>query len=736
MNEIFVVEGMTCSSCAMTVEKALKETSGIRDVSVNLATEKVFVNYDSKRIEFNDIKNIIEKLGYEVTENLDNKESKNSNIWKRFILSLIFTIPLVYIAMGPMIGLPIFELLNPDINPTNYALAQFLLTSPVLIINKSYYLNGFRTLFKRNPNMDSLIAIGTSAAFLYGIYALIKILTGSYYYADELYFESAAVILTLITLGKYLEASSIGRTSEAIKQLINLTPKIAIIIKDKKEIKVNVEDVKVGDIIIVKPGEKIPVDGKVIDGTTSVDESLLTGESMPISKKTGDNVIGASINKNGFIKYEATKVGKDTVIAQIIQLVENAQISKSPIAKIADQISGVFVPVVIVLAILSFLAWYYIGGESLSFSLKIFITVLVIACPCALGLATPTAIIVGTGLGAKQGILIKSGEALELAHKVNTIVFDKTGTITEGKPEVTDVICFDKVRENNLIQLVASAEKASEHPLGDAIILYAEEKNIKLRTVSSFEAIPGEGLKAIVDKNSIAVGNKKLMKEFDISINKTEDIANKLASDGKTPIFIAINNKLSGIIAVSDSLKENSVEVMRHLHNLGIKTIMLTGDNKKTAKAIAKKVKISDVYAEVLPEDKASIVKDLKQNNLLVAMVGDGINDAPALAEANVGIAIGTGTDIAIESADIVLMRNDLSNVPAVLSLSKKTIKTIKENLFWAFLYNVLGIPVAMGLLYIFGGPLLNPMIAAGAMSLSSVSVLLNAIRLKNVKSL
>ena len=550
----------------------------------------------------------------------------------------------------------------------------------------------------------------------------------------ELYFESAAVILTLITLGKYFETVSKGKTSEAIKKLMGLAPKTAVIIRNDTEVEIPIDEVEVGDIIVVKPGERIPVDGIVTEGTTSVDESMLTGESIPVEKHVGDTVIGASINKNGSIRYKATRVGKDTVLSQIIKLVEDAQGSKAPIAKLADIISGYFVPIVMGLALLSGLGWYFIGRESIIFALTIFISVLVIACPCALGLATPTAIMVGTGKGAEYGVLIKSGEALEIAHKIDTVVFDKTGTITEGKPKVTDVFTADEITKEELIMISASAEKGSEHPLGEAIVKYADDLGIGTKSISDFIAIPGHGIEVTIDGRQVLLGNRKLMTDRKVPLENWEALSDRLADEGKTPMYIAVSGKLAGIIAVADTVKENSKKAIDRLHRMGIKVVMITGDNKKTAQAIAKQVGIDRVLSEVLPQDKADEVKKLQSEGKKVAMVGDGINDAPALAQADVGIAIGSGTDVAMESADIVLMRSDLRDVSTAIQLSRSTIRNIKENLFWAFAYNTIGIPVAMGILHIFGGPLLNPMIAGAAMSLSSVSVVTNALRLRRFK--
>jgi len=737
------IEGMTCASCAKAVERVTGKLDGVSQSSVNLATEKLTINYEPSTVRVIDIKKAIEKAGYKVAEeditvdlDRDNKDKERKSLWQRFIISALFTLPLLYISMGHMIGLPLPEFIDPMNNPANFAIAQLVLTLPVILVGYRYYIIGFKTLFKASPNMDSLIAIGTSAAFLYGIFAVVKILQGEESYAMELYFESAAVILTLITLGKYFETVSKGKTSEAIKKLMGLAPKTATIIRNKTEVQIPIDQVEVGDIIVVKPGEKMPVDGVVVSGFTSVDESMLTGESIPVEKHEGDSVIGASINKNGSIQYKATKVGKDTALSQIIKLVEDAQGSKAPIAKLADVISGYFVPIVIILAIVSGLAWYFIGQESAMFALTIFISVLVIACPCALGLATPTAIMVGTGKGAEHGVLIKSGEALETAHKIDTIVFDKTGTITEGSPVVTDILTSDGITEEELLRISASAERGSEHPLGEAIIKYAEEKAIKLVETSGFSAIPGHGIKVTVDKMEVLLGNLKLMKERGVSLGNFEDESHRLANEGKTPMYIAIDGKLAGIIAVADTVKETSKKAIERLHQMGIKVAMITGDNHRTAKAIAEQVGIDRILSEVLPEDKANEVKKLQDEGRMVAMVGDGINDAPALAQADIGIAIGSGTDVAMESADIVLMRSDLMDVPAAIQLSRSTIRNIKQNLFWAFAYNTIGIPVAMGILHIFfEGFLLNPMMAGAAMSLSSVSVVANALRLKKFKT-
>jgi Cu+-exporting ATPase len=738
--KIFKIEGMTCAACARAVERATKKLDGVTESSVNLASEKLTITFDSSKVRLGEIKRAIEKAGFKtveeevrIDEDKERKEREIKTIWKRFIISLIFILPAMTISMGPMIGLILPGFLNPDINPLNFALAQLILITPVLVAGNKFFSIGFKSLFKGSPNMDSLIAIGSTAAYLYGVFAVYQIFKGNLHYVHQLYFESAGGILTFITLGKYLEAVSKGKTSDAIKKLMGLQPKTAIIVKDGKEEVISIDEVEVGDILIVKPGEKIPVDGEVIEGITSVDESMLTGESIPVEKVQGSKVVGASINRNGTIKYRATKVGKDTALAQIIKLVEDAQGSKAPIAKLADVISGYFVPIVISLAVISSILWF-VSGESAAFSLTIFISVLVIACPCALGLATPTAIMVGTGKGAEYGVLIKSGEALETSHKIETIVFDKTGTITEGKPKVTDIITTNNIKENYILQIAASAEKGSEHPLGDAIVRKAEEKGLTLTNLEYFNAIPGHGIEVKIEEKEVLLGNKKLMNDRHVDLKNLEDISNKLAGEGKTPMFVSINNSIAGIIAVADTVKENSKKAIEKLHEMGIEVAMITGDNKRTANAIAKQVGIDVVLAEVLPEDKANEVKKLQEKGKRVAMVGDGINDAPALAQADIGIAIGSGTDVAMESADVVLMKSDLLDVPTAIQLSKSTVKNIKQNLFWAFAYNIVGIPVAMGILYIFKGPLLNPMIAAGAMSLSSVSVLTNALRLRNFK--
>ncbi len=744
------IEGMTCAACAKAVERVGKKLEGVESISVNIATDKANVIYNPAKVKLSQIKAAIEKAGYKpigeekkisVDEDKLKKEKEMKTLFTKFIIATIFAIPLFYIAMGPMIPKPfgpwpLPEIINPMNNTLNYALIQLLLVIPVMGAGYKFYIHGFKSLFSKSPNMDTLVAIGTSAAFLYSVYTTIQIangkITGMHHH--QLYYESAGIIIALILLGKYFESRSKGKTSEAIKKLMGLQPKTAILIINGTEVETPIDEVMVGDIILVKPGEKIPVDGTVIEGNTSVDESMLTGESIPVEKNVGSKVTGASINKNGSIKFRAEKVGSDTALAQIVKLVEDAQGTKAPIAKLADTVSGYFVPIVMTIAVVSALLWWIFGGKDIVFVLTIFISILVIACPCALGLATPTAIMVGTGKGAENGILIKGGEALELSHKINTIIFDKTGTITEGKPKVTDIITSEGIEEGYLLEIATSAEKNSEHPLGEAIVRYGMEKDINFKNLENFKAIPGHGIEVIIDNKKILLGNRKLMNERNISLLNLENKSDELAREGKTPMYISIDNNIGGIIAVADVVKESSKKAIETLHEMGIKVAMVTGDNKKTASAIASQVGIDIVLAEVLPEDKSQEVKKLQEKGNFVAMVGDGINDAPALAKADIGIAIGSGTDVAMESADIVLMRSDLMDVPNAIKLSNATIKNIKQNLFWAFGYNTIGIPVAAGLLYIFGGPLLNPMIAAAAMSLSSVSVVTNALRLKKFK--
>ncbi len=743
--DIINIGGMTCAACANRIEKGIGKLDGVVNANVNFATEKLTVQYNKKDITLSEIENAIIKIGYQVLENKVNtidedkirKEKEIKTLWIKFIISAIFSVPLLYIAMVPMISfikLPFPGGLNPMQFPLIYALIELMLVIPVIGVGYKFYTVGFKSLIQRSPNMDSLIAIGTTSAVIYSMYNTYLIAIGNFGLVESLYYETAGIIITLILLGKSLESVSKGKTSEAIKKLMGLAPKTAIILNNGEEIEVPIDEVKLDDIVIVKPGTKLPVDGVIIEGYASIDESMLTGESMPIDKKINDSVYAASINMNGLIKLKTTKTGSNTALAQIIKLVEEAQGSKAPIAKMADIVSGYFVPIVCVIAIITSILWFIGTNGDLEFSLTIFISILVIACPCALGLATPTAIMVGTGKGAENGILIKSGEALETTYKIDTIVFDKTGTITEGKPKVTDIIATTEINEDKLLQLAASAEKGSEHPLGQAIVNEALAKKISLLEISNFNVLTGFGIETNIDGKNVLVGNIKLMNKFEILIDELDDSFDELADEGKTPMYIAVDRELIGIIAVADVVKESSKKAIEKLHKMKISVAMITGDNKKTANFIAEQVGIDVVLAEVLPQDKSDEVKKLQAKNKKVAMVGDGINDAPALAQADIGIAIGNGTDVAIESADIVLMRSDLMDVPTAIELSKKTIRNIKENLFWAFGYNVIGIPVAAGILYLFGGPLLNPIFAAIAMSLSSVSVLTNALRLKRFK--
>lgn len=749
------IGGMHCAACSRAVERALKKTDGIEEANVNIATEKAVFNYDEKKLKYDDIVNVIVKAGYQVLGKEEDpavvkaREIKEQKI--RLIVSAIFSIPLFYISMAPMVSFvkfPIPSFLVHHINPQVFSIVAIFLCVPVMISGYKFYTLGFPALFRGSPNMDSLVAIGTTAAFTYSIYSTVLAFMGLNPHGDNLYYESAAVIITLVQFGKYLEARSKGKTGEAIKKLMGLQPKTATIIQNGEEKEIKISDVKVDDILLVRPGEKIPVDGEIIEGYSSVDESMLTGESIPVEKSVGDKVVGASINKTGSFKFKAQKVGADTALAQIIKLVEDAQGSKAPIAHIADVVSSYFVPAVITIALISGIIWF-IALHNFVFSLTVFVSVLVIACPCALGLATPTAIMVGTGKGAELGILFKNAEALEVSQKINAVMFDKTGTLTEGKPYVTDIISDDK---DKLLLIAASAENGSEHPLGEAIVREAKEKNIKLLSIENFKAISGFGIETYIDNKKVLMGNDKLMNKENINIENYNSYMDKLSKEGKTPMYVAYDNKLLGIMAVADKLKKESIEAINRLHKLGIKTAMITGDNKNTANSVAKEAGIDIVFAEVLPEEKSNEVKKLQEQGFTVAMVGDGINDAPALTQANVGIAIGSGTDVAIESADIVLVKSNTNDVVTAIELSKATMRDIKQNLFWAFCYNVIGIPIAAGVLHVFREPLiassiggfltaimgkdllLNPIFAALAMSLSSVSVVTNALRLNFFK--
>ncbi|RSI16048.1 Copper-exporting P-type ATPase A [Streptococcus sanguinis] len=740
----YKLSGMTCASCAMTVEMAVKDLETVEDVSVNLATERLSLlpkaGFDSQQVLA-----AVAEAGYQAEEkgiakpsDVNEEAVARTQALRRkkqeLLILLLTALPLLYISMGSMVGLPLPSFLDHMAHPLVFVLSQLLLTLPAVWIGRGFYQRGFRNLIKKHPNMDSLIAVGTSAAFLYSLYSVSQVFLGHHPFVHQLYFESVAVIIALVLLGKYLESSAKGKTSQAIQSLLELVPSQATVIRYGEAVTIDTEDIRVGDIIRIKPGERMPVDGLVTEGQTFVDESMMTGESVPIEKKVGDTITSATINQNGSIDYQATRVGSDTTLAQIVRLVEEAQGSKAPIAALADKISLYFVPIVLSLATLSALGWYFLAGESLSFSLSIFVAVLVIACPCALGLATPTAIMVGTGKGAENGILIKSGQALEAAYQLNTIVLDKTGTITIGKPSLTDLLPLSDFNRSDLLQLIASAEQHSEHPLAQAILEAAEEEGLDLLPVSHFEAIVGRGLSAQVEGRQLLVGNESLMKEKSIDSSAFQEQLLELSQDGKTAMFVAVDGQLAGILAVADEMKSSSLKAVQELQSMGLEVIMLTGDREETATAIAQKAGIQKVIAGVLPDGKAAAIKNLQEAGKKLAMVGDGINDAPALVQADVGIAIGSGADVAIESADVVLMHSDLQDVVKAIKLSQATIRNIKENLFWAFAYNTLGIPIAMGLLHLFGGPLLNPMLAGLAMSLSSVSVVVNALRLGRFK--
>ncbi len=732
MKKTYKISGMTCAACAARIERFVKKLDGVSDASVNFAAESLTV--DSEKVSAKEVEAAVVKAGYAFADkNAKAKMPHDKVMLIRLVLSLLFAVPLLTVSMGHMIGMPLPDLIEPHSNPMNFALTQLLLTVPVIVIGWKFFWDGFRNLFRLSPNMDSLIALGSTAALVYGFYAMYKIAQGETEYAMHLYFESCATILTLITLGKYLEARSKGKTDESVKKLMNLAPKTAFVMRGDKELEVALSQVKVGDIVVSRSGESIAVDGEIVEGSAVVDESMLTGESVPIEKKVGDKVVGATLNKNGYFKYRSEKVGEDTALSRIIKFVEEAQGSKAPIARLADVISAYFVPVVLALAVIASLGWL-IAGESGEFCVTILISVLVIACPCALGLATPTAIMVGTGKGAENGILIKGGQPLEQACKITTVVFDKTGTLTEGKPSLTDILPSG-IEKDELARLAASAEAASGHPLSEAVVQYAVKNKLELSSAENYANLEGKGISAEVDGKKLLVGNRRLMGEASVAVpDEFTERAERLADLGKTPMYCSADGQFIGLIAAADTIKKESLEAIAELHRMGIKTLMLTGDNARTARAVAGELNIDSFIAEVLPEEKAEHIKKLQQEGEVTAMAGDGINDAVALTQADVGIAVGQGTDVAIECADIVLIKDDLRDVCKAIRLSKATIRNIKQNLFWAFGYNTLGIPVAMGVLHIFGGPLLNPMIAAAAMSLSSVSVVSNALRLKTVK--
>ncbi len=734
------ITGMTCASCSARIEKVVGRLPGVAQAVVNLTMEKAVVDFDPAVVMLSDIEDKIAGIGFSaeeyrpeapVDEHQQGKERAAQALWVKFFVAAAFCLPLLSLTMGPMAGLPLPAFLDHMTHPLAYALTQLVLTLPILIVGYKFYTVGFKALWHRSPNMDSLIAVGTSAAVLYSLYTTVRIASGDGHAAMEgLYFESAGVIITLILLGKSLESATKGRTSQAIKSLMNIAPKTAVVLHGAEEFTLPADQVQPGDLILVRPGERIPVDGAVAGGRAAVDESMLTGESLPVEKSVGSFVYAGTLNTNGRLVFRATKVGADTALCQIVTLVEEAQGSKAPIARLADVVAGVFVPVVMGIALLAAVLWA-VSGKDAGFCLTIFVSVLVIACPCALGLATPTAILVGTGKGAEYGILFKTGAALETAHAVRIVVLDKTGTVTEGTPQVTDLWAAPGVTEGELLHWAASAEQDSEHPLGAAIVRRARERGDALLTPESFEALPGFGLAARLDGRDILIGNLKLMMSRGVDAAGAEAEAETLSREGKTPMYAARDGQLLGVIAVADTVKPSSARAVEELGHMGVEVVMMTGDNARTASAVAAQVGITRVLSDVLPQEKASAVKALQKDGRRVAMVGDGINDAPALAQADVGIAIGSGTDVAMESADVVLMQGDLCGVPDALRLSHRTIRTIKQNLFWAFCYNTVGIPIAAGVAYLFGGPLLSPMIGAAAMSLSSVSVLLNALRLK-----
>ena len=752
--EVFDITGMTCSACSARIEKGVSGMEGAQEVNVNLLKNSMTVTYDEGRTSPQQIIEKVEDIGYGASVHSaarqpqtgspaaagggsDAASAQMKRMKKRLIVSLVFTVPLFYISMGHMAGWPLPSVLLGTENAMIFAFTQFLLLLPVLAAGGHYFRNGFKNLWRRSPNMDSLIALGSGAAFVYGIYAIYKIAWGFghgdlelvHHFSMDLYFESSGMILTLITLGKFMEARAKARTSDAITKLMDLAPKTAVLVKDGQETEIPVDDVQTGDVLAVRDGDTVPVDGRIVEGYASIDESAITGESIPAEKQAGDKVTGGTINRTGYFRMEATAVGENTTLAKIIRLVDEATSSKAPIAKLADKVSGVFVPAVIAIALLAAVIWFALG-YGFEFSLSIAISVLVISCPCALGLATPTAIMVGTGRGAANGILIKSAEALETAHSVDTVVLDKTGTVTEGKPRVTDVLCGDSSGKE-LLSVAASLESRSSHPLAEPILQEAYREGADIREVQEYRMIPGQGIAGKLDGQDCYAGNRRLMQTLGISAESFLPEEERLADEGKTPLYFALGNRLLGLIAAADVVKPTSREAVARMQKMGMDVIMLTGDNARTAEAIRRQVGLETVIADVLPQDKERKVFELQQQGCKVAMVGDGINDAPALARADVGIAIGAGTDVAIESADIVLMKSDLMDVPSAVSLSRAVMRNIKQNLFWALFYNAVCIPVAAGALFIPLGLKLNPMIGAAAMSFSSVSVVTNALRLR-----
>lgn len=728
-----LIEGMSCAACSRGVERSVSKVNGVLGVTVNLTTNSAAVIYENKQCELSDIEAAVVRAGFKVVKNKDTANenaAKNEKMSKvNLIIALIFSIPLFVISMGHMVGISLPDAISPDSNPVVFALVQLVLVIPVLIAGRKFFINGVRAVFHKNPNMDTLVAMGSSSAFIYSIVMTAKIIADNDGHSHHLYYESAGMIITFILIGKMLEAISKKRTTDAVGKLRSLIPDTTEIMRNGEKMTVKTAEIQIGDIFTVVPGSAVAADGKVISGSTSVDESMITGESMPVSKKIGDTVFGGTINKNGTVEVEVTAAYGETVLSQIIRSVEDAGASKAPIATLADKISGIFVPTVFTIAVLSAVIWA-LTGKDFSFCLNVFISVLVIACPCALGLATPTAIMVATGKGAQNGILFKGGEPLEALSKADTVVFDKTGTLTKGDPQVTDILPVG-ISEEELLKYCASAEKNSEHLLGEAIV---KKHNGEYYDVTDFEALSGLGLSATVNGKQVFIGNRELMSENGIDENVTEKIGAPLSDEGKTVVYISIDKEFAGAIAIADVLKDDAAETVKSLNGLGIETVMLTGDNKKTANAIAKIAGIKTVFAEVLPKDKQNVIIDLQKQGKKVCMVGDGINDAPALVSADVGVAVASGTDVAVESADVVLMNSETTSLYKAIKLSQKTLRKIKQNLFWAFAYNTVGIPIAAGLLYALGGNLLDPMFAAAAMSLSSVTVVTNSLLLRRYK--
>ena len=742
--EVYDIKGMTCASCSAAVERVTRKLEGVESSQVNLATNKMTITYDEEKLGPEQIIAKVQRAGFdaeqahekqkeEQQEEVLEAEEAQHKIKRRLIVSIILAVPLLYLSMGHMLPftLPLPEFLDMHHNPMNFALAQLVLTVGILICGRKFYIVGFKTLFRGHPNMDSLVAIGTGSAFIYSL-VMTALIPRNPENAMNLYFESAAVVVTLVMLGKYLESRSKGKTSDAIRKLMELAPDVAVLIEDGQEREVKVEEVKTGDLLLVRPGSKVPLDGTVEQGSGSVDESMLTGESIPVEKEVGDSVIGGSMNYDGALRIRVTHTGSDTTLAKIIKLMEDAQGKKAPISKLADTVAGYFVPTVIGIALLAAVIWA-IAGHSLAFVLTVFVCVLVIACPCALGLATHTAIMVGTGVGAGNGILIKSGEALETTHKVEAVILDKTGTVTEGKPRVVAIKALDR-KEEELLALAATCEQDSEHPLGQAIVEGARERGLALGKTDHFRSLTGRGIEARIGEREIYIGNERMMEELKISLGELKAESDAIAAKGQTPMFLVEDGTLRGIVSVADTMKPTSVQAIDEMKAMGMEVYMLTGDNRRTAEYIGAQAHVDQVIAEVLPGDKASVVSRLQQEGKRVMMVGDGINDAPALAQADVGVAIGSGSDIAMESSDIVLMKSDLEDVAKAIRLSRATIRNIKQNLFWAFCFNSLGIPIAAGVLYAFGGPLLNPIFGGLAMSFSSVFVVTNALRLRRVK--